>query len=47
MTADEKKPVSPELFKTLEDLEDEEEMRRAAMNNPADACGREEDRFGN
>jgi hypothetical protein len=46
MTPDEKKPVQPEVTKTLEELEDEEEMRKASMGNPADACGREEDRFG-
>lgn len=46
MTPDEKKTHQAELSQDLEDLEDEEEMRKASLSNPSDACGREEDRFG-
>lgn len=46
MAPDEKKPPQPEPPKPREELEDEEEMRKASLNNPPDPCGREEDRFG-
>lgn len=42
---DEKKPQL-DVAKTQEELEEEEQIRRASLNNPRDACGREEERFG-
>ena len=47
MTKDEKKPKESQVAKTQEELEDEEDMKRAGLMNPPDACGREEDKFSN
>lgn len=46
MTPDEKKPPVSQVPKTQEELDDEEEMKRAGLMNPQDPCGKEEDRFG-
>lgn len=46
MADDLKKPLIDQVDQDREDLEDEEEMRRARLNNPPDPCGPEADRFG-
>ncbi|MHB8917761.1 MAG: rubredoxin [Desulfocucumaceae bacterium] len=40
------KPHVARVTISRDDLEDEEEMKRAKLFNPPDPCGREEDRFG-
>lgn len=45
MTPDENKVPLAQSPKTQEELDDEEEMRKASLMNPQDACGKEEDRF--
>jgi len=46
MIKDEKKPAVSQVPKTQEELEEEEEMKRAGLMNPHVPCGKEEDRFG-